>query len=108
MRAYSGSDPDIQLQLLDSPNGSIETIDALQRGETDFGIAAADVSYLAFAGKLENRPGRVDQLRGIAVLDGAQNQPAGLGHEGQGQPLNLGSHSISGGHPMNVIFAAGR
>jgi TRAP transporter TAXI family solute receptor len=69
VRGYVRSDPDIELQLLDSPNGSLETIDALQSGETDFGIAAADVSYLAFAGKLENHPGRFDQLRGIAVLD---------------------------------------
>jgi TRAP transporter TAXI family solute receptor len=67
--AYATAEPDVELRLIESPNGSIETVAALQDGETDFGIAAADVSYLAFGGKLDGHPQRFDRLRGIAVLD---------------------------------------
>lgn len=57
------------LELLESVGGAVDTLEALQRGSTDCGVSLADVSYLAYAGLLEERPGRHDDLRGVAVLD---------------------------------------
>ncbi len=37
----------------------------------------------------------------------AQDQSAGLGHERQGQPLDLGRHPVPGGHAMDVVKAKG-
>jgi uncharacterized protein len=68
-REYARELPQHGFTLLESTYGAVETLEALKRGETDFGVTAADVSYLAYAGRLEGYPGRFDNLRGVAVLD---------------------------------------
>lgn len=66
---YARELPHHGFTLLERSYGAVETLEALQRNETDFGISAADVSYLAYAGRLDGYSGRFDGLRGVAVLD---------------------------------------
>ena len=67
-REYANSLPPRTLELLESANGAVDTLQALQEGTTDFGITLADVAFLAYSGQLEGHP-RFDRLRGVAVLD---------------------------------------
>jgi TRAP transporter TAXI family solute receptor len=66
---YARELPQHGLTLVEKSYGAVQTLEALERNETDFGITAADVSYLAYAGRLDGYPGRFDGLRGVAVLD---------------------------------------
>lgn len=61
--------PDITVQAVTPGGTSVTSLEDLQRGTTDFGIAMADVTYLAFAGQLDESPGQFDRLRGMAVLN---------------------------------------
>jgi TRAP transporter TAXI family solute receptor len=64
-RAYRSAMPGVEIHVRESP-GSVQNVDALQRGEADLGFAFAHVAYVAFVGRLESHP--LDKLRGIAVL----------------------------------------
>ena len=44
------------------------SLESLQRGAADLGFAFADVTYLAFVGRLDEEPRPFDRLRGVAVL----------------------------------------
>jgi TRAP transporter TAXI family solute receptor len=61
--------PDITVQAVTPGGSSVTSLEDLQRGTTDVGIAMADVAYLAFAGQLDDNPQPFDQLRGMAVLN---------------------------------------
>jgi len=61
--------PDVTVQAVTQGGSSVTSLEDLQRGTTDIGIAMADVTYLAFAGQLDETPGPFDQLRGMAVLN---------------------------------------
>jgi TRAP transporter TAXI family solute receptor len=61
--------PDVTVQAVTPGGSSVTSLEDLQRGTTDVGIAMADVTYLAFAGQLDETPGVFDQLRGMAVLN---------------------------------------
>jgi TRAP transporter TAXI family solute receptor len=67
-RAYATSLPLVDVRLLESA-GSISNVEAIERGEADMGLAFADVAYMAFVGRLDGRPARFEQLRGMAVLE---------------------------------------
>jgi uncharacterized protein len=60
---------DVTVQTVTPGGSSVTSLEDLQRGTTDVGIAMADVTYLAFAGQLDETPGVFDQLRGMAVLN---------------------------------------
>jgi TRAP transporter TAXI family solute receptor len=65
---YAGASSPRRVELIYSANGAVDTVNAIQKGLTDFGISLADVAYLAFAGQLDGvEP--FPQLRGVAVLD---------------------------------------
>jgi len=64
---YRRSLPAVDVRLVDFV-GSVATVDAIQRGDADFGFALADVAYSAYVALEERpRPART-QLRGIAAL----------------------------------------
>jgi TRAP transporter TAXI family solute receptor len=61
--------PDVTAQKVTPGGSSVTSLEYLQRGTTDVGIAMADVTYLAFAGQLDESPGAFDHLRGMAVMN---------------------------------------
>lgn len=61
--------PEVTVQAVTPGGLSVTSLEDLQRGTTDVGIAMADVAYLAFAGQLDDSPRAFDQLRGMAVLN---------------------------------------
>ncbi len=65
VHALRAAMPDVDVDRRESP-GSVQNVEALQRGDADLGFAFAHVAYVAFVGRLESRP--LDKLRGIAVL----------------------------------------
>ena len=65
---YQRRAPHIDLQLLPS-TGSIDNVNAIQRGNADIGMAQAHVAYFAAMGQLSSAQGvEYNRLRGIAVL----------------------------------------
>ena len=65
--AYSRALPDRSFTVVQS-GGAVENLESLQRGAADLGFAFADVTYLAFVGRLDEGPRPFDRLRGVAVL----------------------------------------
>jgi uncharacterized protein len=61
--------PEVTVQPVTPGGVSVTTLEDLQRGTTDVGIAMADVTYLAFAGQLDDSHEVFDHLRGMAVLN---------------------------------------
>jgi TRAP transporter TAXI family solute receptor len=61
--------PDIAVQTVTLGGSSVTSLEDMQRGTTDLGIAMADVLYLAFAGQLDDTAQPFDRLRGMAVLN---------------------------------------
>ena len=59
--------PDLSFEVVPS-GGAVENLESLQRGAADLGFAFADVTYLAFVGRLDEDPRPFDRLRGVAVL----------------------------------------
>ena len=59
--------PQVTIEVQESP-GSVRNVQALQRGSADIGFAFADVTYVAYVGRLSEEPAPFNQLRGIAVL----------------------------------------
>ncbi|MGD9903553.1 MAG: TAXI family TRAP transporter solute-binding subunit [Vicinamibacterales bacterium] len=59
--------PGLTVEIEESP-GSVRNVRALQNGTADLGFAFADVTYVAFVGRLAEDPRPFGQLRGIAVL----------------------------------------
>lgn len=66
-RDYAPLLPRIRVQVQGSP-GSVQNVQALQRGTADLGLTYADVAYLAFIGKLAPNSPPFERLRGVAVL----------------------------------------
>jgi len=65
--AYSKALPDMAFEVVPS-GGAVENLGLLQRGAADLGFAFADVTYLAFVGRLDEDPQPFDRLRGVAIL----------------------------------------
>jgi uncharacterized protein len=61
--------PHITVEPVTPGGSSVTTLEDIQRGTTDVGIAMADVVYLAFAGQLDDTSRTFDQLRGMALLN---------------------------------------
>jgi TRAP transporter TAXI family solute receptor len=66
---YELSASNTRFELIQGAQGAVDTLVDVQAGSTDCGMSLADVSYLAFAGRLGSRSERFDRLRGVAVLD---------------------------------------
>jgi hypothetical protein len=65
--AYAQAFPNFDVQVLES-DGSVSNVEVLQRGAADVGLAYADVAYMAYVGRLDERQPFTD-LRGLAVLE---------------------------------------
>jgi TRAP transporter TAXI family solute receptor len=65
--SYSKLLPDYRFEIVPS-GGALTNLQVLQRGGADLGFAFADVTYLAYVGRLEEEPVPFDQLRGVAIL----------------------------------------
>lgn len=66
--AYRRTLLDVDVDLHNSA-GTVETLLSIQDGDADVGFALADVTYLAHASGVPERPQAFDRLRGIAVLE---------------------------------------
>jgi uncharacterized protein len=66
-REYGTSLPDLQV-LVSESGGSVSNVEALQNGAADIGFAYADVTYMAYAGRLRPDTPASERLRAIAVL----------------------------------------
>lgn len=65
--AYSKVMTDLSFEVVPS-GGAVENLESLQRGAADLGFAFADVTYLAFIGRLDEDMRPFDRLRGVATL----------------------------------------
>jgi uncharacterized protein len=61
--------PNVEVRLTDFDGvGSYLTLDALERGEAEFGFALADVAYFSYAGADDDSTRERSQIRGMAAL----------------------------------------
>jgi hypothetical protein len=67
-RGFATALPAIDLVVIDSA-GSVANVQALQGNEADLGLAYADVTYMAYVGRLGARQPPFADLRGITVLE---------------------------------------
>lgn len=67
VREYERTLSAVQVQLVDFV-GSIATVNAIQRGEADFGFVLADVAYFAYREVEPRRSPSLAGLRGVAAL----------------------------------------
>jgi TRAP transporter TAXI family solute receptor len=65
--AYAAAHPDSPLEVLEG-GGSVSAVEAIQSGRGEVGFALADVAYLAFTGRLNDRNVPFERLRGLSVL----------------------------------------
>lgn len=107
-RAYEQRSGDYRLVLLESAGGAIDTLDALQRGDTDCGVSLADVAYLAYAGRLDGRTEPYDAIRGVAVLDVAPIHVLARPGAGIQQIGDLAGHAVAVGPPGSESRVAAR
>src|SRR3954468_18322267 len=66
-RAYSQSFSGIEIQPHESP-GALHALEAIQRGDADIGLNFANLTYLAYAGRLDSQAAGFHRLRAIAAL----------------------------------------
>ena len=67
--AFAGGSPTFTVEVREGA-GSVSTIEAIQAGTADVGFALADVAYMAFNGRLEQRPDiAFANLSGLSLLD---------------------------------------
>lgn len=67
VETYARAMPHLSFEIVPS-GGAINNLEILQRGEADLGLAFADVTYLAFVGRLGKASVPFDRLRAVAVL----------------------------------------
>ena len=63
--------PDLRFELVSRPgtvSGGVANAQALQHGNADLALTFANVAYTGYIGRLDDSPGRLDSVRGIAVL----------------------------------------
>lgn len=114
--------PSVAIEVQESP-GSVRNVQALQRGTADIGFAFADVTYVAYVGRLSDEPRPFDQLRGIAVMQltplhllvrpglavrtigGLRGLRVGTGPPGSGTELTAGILMRAFGIPPNEVKA---
>lgn len=67
-RAYGRLLPDVTVQHYPS-TGAVTNVELIQRGNADLALVFADVTYMAFVGRLPGSSEAFERLRGIAVLE---------------------------------------
>jgi uncharacterized protein len=109
---YARALPNVEFKLVDAV-GSVNAIDAIQRGDADVGFAFADVAYLAQARAMDDVDARRHELRGIAALHVAPIHllaRAGLRITGVGdlRRFTVGTGEVSSGQERlaDLIFRA--
>src|SRR5262245_11405499 len=65
--AYGRVLPDLQFKVVET-QGSVSNLDMLAKGQAELGLALADVTYMAYNGRIEELHGPVPNIRGVAVL----------------------------------------
>jgi hypothetical protein len=63
--------PALAFEITSDPgavNGGVANVRALQDGTADLALTFANVAYTGYIGRLDDSPGRLDKVRGIAVL----------------------------------------
>ena len=112
VREYARVLPDLDIELRQS-DGSASNLKAIQQGDADIGLSHADVTYLAFAGRLNGEPERYNRLRGIAVLQLTQvhvvvGRGAGISRiaDLRGRRLSLGRPSRESTSTVALVLKA--
>lgn len=65
--AYQRLLPDVSVQH-SSSTGAVTNVELIQRGDADLALVFADVTYIAFVGRLRGSSEAFERLRGIAAL----------------------------------------
>jgi TRAP transporter TAXI family solute receptor len=66
-RAYERLLPDVAVEHFPS-TGAVTNVELIQRGDADLALVFADVTYIAFVGRLSGSSEAFERLRGVAVL----------------------------------------
>lgn len=98
-REYARALPNVAIEVRPS-DGSASNLEALQRGEADIGLSHADITYLAFAGRLEDRRPPLTRLRAIAMLQVAPVHVVVRAGSGISDVRQLRGRRVSLGRPM--------
>ena len=67
VRTYQQALPNLEFKIVES-SGSVMTVESIQRGKADIGVASADVAFRALVGEPGGPREVRQQLRGIAIL----------------------------------------
>jgi TRAP transporter TAXI family solute receptor len=59
--------PDLQIELVPAV-GSVQTVEAIERGDADVGFALADVAYFAYLDRAHRQASESSRLQGMAAL----------------------------------------
>jgi uncharacterized protein len=112
VKEYARLLPDVEMELRQS-DGTASNLESIQRGDADIGLSHADVTYLAFAGRLPGSNERFTRLRGIAVLQLTQVHivvRAGLGISSvadlRGRRVSLGRPSRESSSSAALVLRA--
>jgi TRAP transporter TAXI family solute receptor len=97
-REYGRVLPHLDIQVYPS-DGAASNLEAIQRGDADIGLSHADVTYLAFAGRLAVGREVFGRLRGIAMLQLAQVHVVVRAGSGIQSVADLRGRRISLGRP---------
>jgi TRAP transporter TAXI family solute receptor len=97
-REYRRALPSVDIDVRPS-DGSASNLDAIERGDADIGLSHADVTYLAFAGRLNDHRAGFTRLRGIAMLQIAAVHVVVRANSGIRTVAQLRGRRISLGRP---------
>jgi uncharacterized protein len=97
-REYRRALPNVDIEVRPS-DGSASNLEALQRGDADIGLSHADVTYLAFAGRLGSQRSAFARLRGVAMLETAAVHVVVRANSGIRSVDQLRNRRISLGRP---------
>lgn len=97
-REFARALPHLTFDVLAS-DGAATNIEAIQRGEADIGLAHADVTYLAYTGRLDRARPPFTRLRGMAMLQLTRVHVVVRGGAGIRRVEDLRGRRISLGRP---------
>lgn len=99
---YSRSVPAIEFRRYDTTN-SQDALLALQRSDADVGFIMADMSYLAYAGRLEGHTGSLDRLRAVFVSGVLPVYLVAREHSGIRSARDLRGRTVAVGLPGGAV-----
>jgi uncharacterized protein len=95
-REYGHAVPSVELRPYDAIS-SLDALEALQRGHADVGFIMADLSYLAYAGRLDGQTARFDRLRAVFASGVLPLQLVARRDSGIRSVSDLSGHSVAVG-----------